>query len=202
MSKHEGTSVNRSPHLPAESEQAVNCLETAWKDHAPEMRSWLRHRLNQPQDVDDMMQDLFMKALRQGSRFCSVLNARAWLFEVARNALADRLKLRHEMVELPDDLPAVSQEEAPVDKLTACLPRVLSELKASDREAIVLCDLGNLSQADYAAQVGLKLSAAKSRLQRARLRLQKRMTVACQVQVDETGHIEGFVSRPPLDQQG
>lgn len=180
----------------------MNCLDTAWKDHAPELRSWLRRRLSQPQDVDDMMQDLFMKALRQGGKFCDVHNARAWLFEVARNALADRLKLRREMVELPDDLPAAFSEEAPVDMLTACLPRVLSELKDSDREAIVLCDLGGMPQADYAAQTGLKLSAAKSRLQRARQRLQERMTVACQVQVDETGHIEGFVPRPPLDQPG
>lgn len=180
----------------------MNCLDTAWKQHAAELRSWLRHRISQPQDVDDMMQDLYMKALRQGSKFCSVQNARAWLFEVSRNALADRLKLKREMVELPDDLPAISSEEAPVDRLTACLPRVLSELKDSDREAIVLCDLSGMSQADYATQVGLKLSAAKSRLQRARQRLHERMTVACQVKVDEAGHVEGFVPRPPIDQQG
>ena len=179
----------------------MNCLETAWTSHAPELRSWLRHRLSQPQDVDDMMQDLFMKALRQGGQFCSVRNARAWLFEVARNALADRLKLKRDMVELPEDLPAVSADEATVDKLTACLPRVLSELKAADREAIELCDLGGMSQADYAAQVGLNLSAAKSRLQRARERLHARMTVACQVKVDETGTVDDFVPRPPLNPQ-
>lgn len=180
----------------------MDCLNTAWKNHAAELRSWLRHRLGQPQDVDDLMQDLFMKALRQGDRFCSVQNARAWLFEVARNALADRLKLKREMVELPDDLPAVLPEDAPVDKLTACLPRVLSELKGSDREAIVLCDLEGLSQADYATRVGLNLSAAKSRLQRARQRLHERMTIACQVKVDEAGHVEDFVPRPLLDQPG
>ena len=142
-----------------------------------------------------------MKALRQGGQFCSVQNARAWLFEVARNALADRLKLKRDMVELPEDLPAVSADEATVDKLTACLPRVLSELKAADREAIELCDLGGMSQADYAAQVGLNLSAAKSRLQRARERLHARMTVACQVKVDETGTVDDFVPRPPLNPQ-
>jgi RNA polymerase sigma-70 factor (ECF subfamily) len=32
-----------------------------------------------------MLQDLFIKALRQGERFCAIGNARAWLFEVARN---------------------------------------------------------------------------------------------------------------------
>lgn len=176
----------------------MNCLDTAWRQHAAELRSWLRHRLRQPQDVDDMMQDVFMKALRQGGQFCDVQNSRAWLFEVARHALADRLKLKRDMVELPEDLPAIVSEEAPVDQLTACLPRVLSELSPTDRESIVLCDLGGMSQADYAAQVGLKLSAAKSRLQRARQRLRERMTVACQVKTDDVGHIDDFVPRPLL----
>jgi hypothetical protein len=45
----------------------MNCLDTAWKQHAAELRSWLCHRTGQPQDVDDMMQDQYMKALRQGS---------------------------------------------------------------------------------------------------------------------------------------
>jgi len=178
----------------------MKCLDTAWKQHATELRSWLRHRTGQPQDVDDMMQDLYMKALRQGSKFCSVQNARAWLLEVSRNALADRLKLKREMVELPDDLHAALPEDfPPVDSLTACLPRVLSELSPTDREAIVLCDLSGLSQADYAAQVGLQLSAANSRLQRARRRLRAQMTIACQVRMDAGGQVEDFVPRPPLE---
>lgn len=171
----------------------MNCLDTAWRQHAAELRGWLRRRLNQPQDVEDMMQDLFMKALRQGSGFCKIQNPRAWLFEVARNALADRLKSEREALALPDDLAAPAPEDAPVDGLTACLPRVLSELNDADRQAIVLCDLGGMPQADYAAQVGLTLSAAKSRLQRARLRLRDRMATACQVTMGTGGQVEDFV---------
>lgn len=178
----------------------MNCLDTAWKRHAAELRSRLRRRTGQPQDVDDMMQDLYIKALRQGSRFCDVHNARAWLFEVSRNALADRLKLKREMVQLPDDLPAALPEDAPaVDNLSACLPWVLAELSPTDREVIESCDLNGLPQAVYAAQVGLHLSAAKSRLQRARRRLRAQMTIACQVKVDASGHVEGFVPRTPLE---
>jgi len=66
----------------------MNCLTVAWTAHEPELRGWLRHRLGNPAEADDLMQDLFLKALRQGERFCSVRNARAWLFEVARNTLA------------------------------------------------------------------------------------------------------------------
>jgi RNA polymerase sigma-70 factor (ECF subfamily) len=65
-----------------------------------------------------------------------------------------------------------------VDTLTACLPRVLSELAGADRDAIIACDLQGMSQADFATSQGLSLSAAKSRLQRARNQAQA-AHVAC-----------------------
>jgi hypothetical protein len=40
----------------------------------------------QSAEADDLLQDLFMKTLRQGDRFSSVHNARARLSEVARDA--------------------------------------------------------------------------------------------------------------------
>ncbi|MDO9164688.1 MAG: hypothetical protein Q7U13_01140 [Rhodoferax sp.] len=44
-----------------------------------------------------------------------------------------------------------------------------------------------MNQADFALAKGLNLSAAKSRIQRARLRLKQRMTQVCQVQMDDAG---------------
>src|SRR5450756_44319 len=99
----------------------MNCLTLAWTAHEPELRGWLRHRLGNPAEADDLMQDLFLKALRQDERFCSVQNARAWLFEVARNTLADRLRVAREKVELPEDLAAPSDEPDTVDTLTCLL---------------------------------------------------------------------------------
>jgi len=174
---------------------STNCLTSAWSVHEPELRGWLRHRLSNSAEADDLLQDLFLKALRQGEHFCLVQNARAWLFEVARNTLADHLRVARTTVELPEDLATPKDETDTVDRLCACLPRVLSELSAEDREAITLCDLQGMAQADYARQKDLSLSAAKSRIQRARLRLRDRMTLACQVQIDATGRVSDFVPR-------
>ncbi|HAL40033.1 MAG TPA: RNA polymerase subunit sigma-70 [Polaromonas sp.] len=173
----------------------MNCLTTAWSAHEAELRSWARRRLSNPAEADDLIQDLFIKALRQGERFCSVHNARAWLFEVARNILADRLRVARDTVELPEELSAPLEDTDTVDSLTACLPRVLSELSTEDRDAITQCDLQGVPQADFANARGLSLSAAKSRLQRARLRLKARMTQVCQVQLDDAGHVADFVPR-------
>ena len=145
-----------------------------------------------------MLQDVFVKAMREGSRFCSLNSARAWLFEVARNAVADHFRSRRETEPLPDDLP-LEQNEAPlIDGLAACLPRVLGELSEHDREAILLCDLQGMPQQEFARRKGLSLPAAKSRIQRARKRLMAQITASCQVQLDEHGLVAGFVPRAPL----
>jgi RNA polymerase sigma-70 factor (ECF subfamily) len=176
----------------------MNCLMTAWHQHESELRGWLRHRIGNGVDAEDLLQDVFLKAMRQGERFCAIVDARAWLYEVARNALADRLRLARNTVELPEDLSADTGEVAAIDSLAACLPRVLSELSPEDREAITLCDLERLPQEEYARRKGLSLPGAKSRVQRARKRLRERLTQACQVRLDATGQVSDFVPRPPL----
>ncbi len=176
----------------------MKCLMHAWQQHEAELRGWLRRRLGNNADAEDQLQDLFLKALRQGERFCSLDNARAWLYEVARNALTDRLRLTRQMVELPESLASEAGETAAVDDLAYCLPRVLSELSADDREAITLCDVEGLTQQAYADRLGLTLPAAKSRVQRARERLRARLVEACKVRFDEGGHVCCFAPRPPL----
>lgn len=176
----------------------MNCLMRAWRQHEGELRGWLRKRLGNPVDAEDALQELFLKALRQQERFCAIVDARAWLFEVARNALADKLRLSRDMVELPEDLASATEESAPVDSLVGCLPRVLSELTPDDREAITLCDLGGMPQEEYARRKGLSLPGAKSRVQRARKRLRERLMAGCQVRLDAVGQVSDFVPRPPI----
>jgi RNA polymerase sigma-70 factor (ECF subfamily) len=177
----------------------VGCLNKAWRQHGAEIRRFLVHRTGNKDDADDLLQEIFIKALRQGGDFCQLDAPRAWLFHVARNLLIDRLRLTKEQVPLPDDLSAEPEPELrPVDELSQCIPRVLSELSQADREAIVLCDLQGMTQQAYAQQLGLSLPAAKSRVQRARARLQAQLITACQVIFDEAGEVCCFVPRPPL----
>ncbi len=170
---------------------------TAWGRHEPELRAWLTRRLGDAHAAEDLLQDLFIKALGRQRQFCELVDARAWLFAVARNTLTDHLRSRQDHVALPDDLPAVYEEPAPVESLAACLPRALAELSAQDREALTLCDLEGLTQEAYAQRKGLTLPGAKSRVQRARKRLREHLSIACQVHLDENGRVCCFIPRPP-----
>ncbi|KGM42060.1 RNA polymerase sigma70 [Aquabacterium sp. NJ1] len=180
--------------MPASPEQP--CLMAAWHAHERELRRWLIGHVEDPHTAQDLLQDIFMKALRQGQGFCDITNARAWLYEVARNTVTDHMRRRRAWVELPDDLPAAEDNPMPaVDSLASCLPRVLGELSAEDREAITECDLKGMSQEDYARKLGLSLPGAKSRIQRARKRLRAQLTLSCQVTLDPQGQVCCFVPR-------
>ena len=181
------------------SSLSYHCHNKAWRQHKAEIRAFLANHAGSAFEADDLLQDVFLKALLQGKDFCDLDNPRAWLFHVARNLLVDRLRLTKEQVPLPEDLCAESVcVLEPVDLLSQCLPRVLTEIPAQDREAILLCDMHGMLQKDYARHLGLTLPAAKSRLQRARLRLRAQLAEACQVKFDAAGKVCCFVPRPPL----
>ena len=177
-----------------------SCHKKAWQQHKAEIRGFLAHRAGSAADADDLLQDVFLKALLQGKDFCSLDSPRAWLFHVARNLLVDRLRLTKEQVPLPDDLSAESfPEVAPVDLLSHCRPRVLAELSPEDREAILHCDMQGMAQKEFARHLSLTLPAAKSRVQRARLRLRAQLANVCQVMFDEEGKVCCFVPRSLLE---
>lgn len=178
----------------------MGCVAAAWDAYQGELRGYLQHRLSGPQDADDVLQDVFVKALRHGQRFCTLDNPRAWLFQVARNALVDRARTSHPHEALTPELAgavALPQEPvAPVDALADCLTRTLGELAPEDSAVLRACDIGGQTQRAYARQHGLTLAAVKSRLLRARQRLRERLTRACQVRFEPGGRVEAHVQRP------
>jgi RNA polymerase sigma-70 factor (ECF subfamily) len=171
------------------------CILRDWNAHEGELRNYLRHRSGDAHLADDLLQEVFVKAMQQGEQFCALDNSRAWLFQVARNALIDHLRLKQEVVEVPDDIPQPESSHEPIQALGACVKRVLSELSPEDRDIIEQCDLEDVKQKDYANKHGLSLAAVKSRLLRARQRMRGQMSTACQVRFDESGRVTDHVQR-------
>lgn len=186
----------------ADAAGAFGCVAAAWQAHERELRGYLRGRMADAGAADDLLQEVFVKAMRQGRGFCSLDNPRAWLFQVARNAIVDRARTLHAAEPIDDhaetlaaDDPAVQE---PVDALSDCLMRVLAEMAPEDAAVLRACDIEGLPQKAFAVAQGLSLPAAKSRLLRARQRLRERMTQACQVRFDpDDGRVSGHVARPP-----
>ncbi len=177
----------------------MKCIIAAWHNHEAELRGYLTRQLHDTRLAEDLLQDTFVKALGQGIGFCTLENPRAWLFRVARNLLVDHRRRRKPFVNLDESIARPEPEIPAVESLSACLPRALAALGEEDREAITLCDLEGLTQADYAHRKGLSLPGAKSRVQRARRRLKRQLSRACQVRFDEAGNVCCFTPRTAKD---
>jgi len=172
-----------------------SCVIKAWRAHQCELRSYLTHRVGNSHLAEDLLQETFIKAMRQGESFCSLDNSRAWLFQVARNALVDHQRLHKETVEVSEDIRATENHAEPLVALSECVGRVLTELSPEARDIIEQCDLNGVKQHDYAKAHNLTLAAVKSRLLRARQRMRDTLSTNCKVQFDEQGCVAGHVPR-------
>lgn len=172
------------------TKMAFKCVIQAWHNHQLELRGFLIGQMEEPAMADDVLQDVFFKAMREGKNFCDLHNPRAWLFRVARNALTDNYRLRKHWVPVPDQLPDERAfVRAPVDELDVCINATLHDLAESDRDILRACDLESMSQQAYAQARGLSLPAAKARIRRARERLRQALALRCDVVLDESGKV-------------
>ncbi len=173
------------------------CALRAWHEHQSELKGYLIHRLADPPLAEDLLQEVFIKAMGEGEKFRALHNPRAWLFQVARNTLTDHLRLTKTSAPLPDDVVAAEEPIAPVDALAECLECVLPALSADDRDIVRRCDLEGIRLQSYADDHGLSLPAVKSRLQRARRRMRELLIEHCQVRFDDAGQVCCYLPRTP-----
>lgn len=174
------------------------CILQAWEAHKDELHGFIKNRVRGDEALaDDLLQTIFVKALSQGTRFCELDRARAWLFTTARNVVIDHFRLRKKEIPIPEHLSRNVETPATVDLLAQCLPRALEELGEQDADILRRCDLEAMTQTEYARLHGLSVPGAKSRLQRARRRLQSHLRRVCQVRRDKSGVVCCFVPRPP-----
>src|SRR5689334_1443604 len=127
--------------------------------HEPIYR-FIASRVHRPSDAEDLTQHVFVKALEALPRYeARGVPFGGWLFRLARNAVIDHVRTRHEHTELdavaewahgdagPDEIAAVRQE---LDVVGLALATLTDE----QREAIALRFFGGLSAREAAEAMG------------------------------------------------
>ncbi|HEX6464849.1 MAG TPA: sigma-70 family RNA polymerase sigma factor [Vicinamibacterales bacterium] len=158
----------------------------------PDVYRFAMHMIGVPGAAEDVAQDTFMTVIHEARRY-DVRRAAgvAWLLGIARNHARRRLaERRHEP--LPDAGAELGVAVDPADGLSraqelSALRHALQELPVVYREAIVLCDLQELSYEEAAAAAGCPVGTVRSRLHRGRAMLTAAMRV---VTDDRTGSRE------------
>lgn len=167
-----------------------------WQQFRDELAAFIRRRVPQAADADDILQKTFLSLHRHLQQSPPPDNLRAWLHQVARNAITDSLRARQATAQsldaLPQEPPDEEPDDAPItDRLTRCLTNLVQTLPAEYRDALTWTDLEGQTQSDAAARAGLSLSGMKSRVQRARDHLRQAILDCCSLELDH--------QRQPID---
>jgi RNA polymerase sigma-70 factor, ECF subfamily len=150
--------------------------------------------------AEDVTQEVFMLLIDEGCNFDSSKGALpAYLIGVARNQLARHLAKELRYVPFPDDplgLPPSQKTNgngkhherlivAPVDlaqqETTDRLRQAILNLPANYREAVVLCDLQEMSYEEASRILDCAVGTVRSRLHRGRAFLMDKLRSACGV---------------------
>ncbi len=159
-----------------------------WHQLEASLRSFVSRRVASPADVDDVLQEVFLRLARGLGTLRDEERLAPWLFSIARNVVNDhhRRAARETPVEaLEAQVASSGSEESPLEaELSACVARFITQLPDEQREAITLVELEGMSQKDAAAMLGLSHSGMKSRVQRGRAELRRMFERACAIEVD------------------
>ena len=160
-----------------------------WQEYKTRLRGYIAKRVRESEAVDDILQNVFLKAHTSLPTIKSHGSIAAWLFRIAANAIADHYRSQKLWVELPEELAAPEPECNYVAELAACLQPLIADLPETYRSALVLSDLEGLSQKEVANRLGISLSGTKSRIQRGREKLRQRLLECCDIETGRGGII-------------
>jgi RNA polymerase sigma-70 factor, ECF subfamily len=176
----------------------------AWDELRAPLLAFIARRAPDRDTAEDILQDVLLRIHRHAGELEHSSAVRAWIFQIARNAIADhyrRAAVRREQpagVDLARLEPAPVPQPAPVElgsELAACLRPLVQRLAEPYREALVLTELDGLTQADAATRLGLSTSGIKSRVQRGRGQLRDLLVGCCEIELDRRNRVTGYVPR-------
>jgi RNA polymerase sigma-70 factor, ECF subfamily len=145
-------------------------------------------------EAEEETQNACWKAFSRLDQFHGDSEFSSWLYRIVRNQCLMRIRSRHGRYHVslddrgpdnqrePIQLPATGlnpEGELGSREVARVLRQEISRMPSVWRDVIVMRDVKEMTIADLAAQLGISVLAAKSRLLRARTELRRRMTRHC-----------------------
>jgi RNA polymerase sigma-70 factor (ECF subfamily) len=156
-----------------------------YRRYRTEIYRFAAHVSGSPAVADDVVQDVFVAVIEGASRYrLGQSGVLPWLLGIARNHVR-RWRSQRPVLPLPGDETQDGRQlsvksdplvEISLQRNTTALRRALLELPVRYREAIVLCDLQELSYVDAANALGCAVGTVRSRLHRGRALLARRLS--------------------------
>lgn len=173
-------------------------VEVLWHELGTSLHGFFRARGAGREDAEDLVGETFLRvqgaldSLRDGER------SGAWVGRIARNVWIDSLRRRAPAtseLELDELAAGEPESDAPTRGFALWLAGAIDELEPGYGLPLRRFELEGRSQAEIAAELGLSLTATKSRIQRGRELLRRRFNACCSLTRDSRGGILDVLRR-------
>ena len=136
--------------------------EQVYREYQPKVRAYVRGKIQDPHDVEDLVSAVFMKVVQKLDSYDPAkASVSTWVYTIARNTVTDYFRTRHSMVAFEDYMP----DEAPAMDLTGealdSLADALLTLKEKERDLIVLYYYSGYTLKTVAEMMGMSYINAK-----------------------------------------
>lgn len=180
--------------------------EGVWSELRANIRGFVGRRVRQADDVDDIVQRVFLQVHRALPTLRDSERLHAWVYQTTRRAIANYYRAPSHTREVPAgaaiDLAPQAAEAAhddadgsAVQELSTCLKPLIKSLGPADQQALQLVEFEGVTQVEAARRLGLSVSGMKSRVQRARLHLRTALDECCRIALDRRGGIISYEAR-------
>jgi RNA polymerase sigma-70 factor (ECF subfamily) len=143
----------------------------------PKLHRYCARMTGSAVDGEDIVQDALIKAFTALPNVGVIDNPEGWLFRIAHNTALDflRRRVRGPMMQSDEDLDMIAAPDPPDQdhEVAAISLRTFMRLPALQRSAVILKDVLGHSLEEIASITGASEAAAKSALQRGRVRLRE-----------------------------
>ena len=179
-----------------------NTEAIAWQAHRDALYRFVLKRVRHEGAAKDIVQEVLVKAYTRQGTLREPSKLRPWLYQITRNAIIDYYRLRKPSEAVLDEL--IHEDTKEEDnraqwELARCLVPLLNELPEPYRQVLRLTEFEGATQREAASQLGLSLSGAKSRVQRARKMLREVLLKCCRVELDRRGGVVDYEARDGCD---
>ena len=181
-----------------------------WQQMHDRLLSYIRRRVATEHDAEDILQDVFLRIHQNLQRLRDSESVTAWIYQIARNAIADYHRQRAKAARITAQLAEEAGETAGLaqgggaepepmrratEEFAQCLQPLLGQLPEHYQEAITLTELNGMTQKDAAGKLGLSVSGMKARVQRGRSKLKDVVLDCCNVELDRRGGLVDYERR-------
>lgn len=172
-------------------------LAEPYREFRSGLLGFLQSKVGDPAVAEDILQDVFVKALTALDKGTSPTNLPAWLHRIASNAVIDFYRTQRQTVPVPEDLPANDGTYAPSPEqtLALCLKPFINQLPDIYRDAMLATAIEGRSLAAVSDEQGLSVPAVKSRVSRGRRMLRQKVVDCCHVEVARSGEVLDYTKR-------